>query len=148
MRLIKIVFTLFCCSLLTLQSFANIHSDKPIAFEDLPICAQNFILEYFSHMTVTRASYNTQADNRNYEVNLSDNTTLKFDEIGHWTTIESQDSSIPTTMIPDEIMTQVRTKDSAGNIRKIEKSEEAYHVTLLDRNEMLFNLDFTPIEDF
>ena len=147
MRLFRMMTVLLCCCLFTLQTFANITNDKPITFEDLPMTAQHFIQENFSHITVTRASYNTQMSNRFYEVNLSDNTCLKFDETGQWTTIECQDTTIPDSMIPEQIGNQVDQIFPGAQIRKIEKSENLYKVTLLSRDELVFDSHYNLLDE-
>ena len=142
MTISKFTFTFICSCLMTLQTFANIHSDEPITFEELPLSAQTFIQDNFAHFTVTRASYNTQTCERCYEVHLSDNTTLQFDEIGNWSAIEREDAEVPASMIAEEIKTFINENYPGAAIHKIEKEVHQTKVVLSSKEELVFDANY------
>ena len=146
MRLLKMTLTFLCCYLIALQSFAYTPSDEPITFEDLPLTTQTFIQEQFAHMTVTRASYNTQDCLKCYEVHLSDNTTLRFDDMGNWCAIERVDSEVPTALIPERIQQTLNDRFAGIGIYKLEKDTNSIKVGLANKEELVFNTDFQLLD--
>ena len=136
-------FALFGLMALQTPLFAE---DKPVTFEQLPQSAQLLIKENFSSLTVARATFDSDRDDNNYEVMLSDSTTIEFDKNGNWTEIECQNAAVPANLVPEAIAQHVAEKYAGATIQKIEKEDNRIEVTLSTNEEITFNARFEVIE--
>lgn len=75
-----------------------------------------------------------------YEVILTDGTEITFDNSGNWKEIEMrQNTSVPSKLIPQGIVSEVNRAQKGTKIIGIEKDRRGYDVTLSNGIEMKFN---------
>lgn len=130
---------------MTLQTSA-FATDEVIDFEALPETAQLLIKDSFSNLTVARATFDADLGDKNYEVVLSDSTTIEFDKAGNWTEIECENSAVPANLVPEAITKYVGEKFADATIKKIEKEKDNTKVTLSNETEIEFNAKFEVVE--
>ena len=136
-------FAFFGVMALQTPAFAT---DEVIDFETLPEIAQLLIKENFSSLTVARATFDADLHDKNYEVVLSDSTTIEFDKEGNWTEIECENGAVPAKLIPEAITKYVAEKFTGVDIKKIEKETDSIEVTLSNDVELTFNAQFELVE--
>ena len=145
MKLFKkaLLFAFFGVMAIQTSAFA---ADEVIDFEQLPQNAQLLIKDNFNNLTVARVTFDADLDDNNYEVVLSDSSTIEFDKEGNWTEIECEDCAVPANLVPEAITKYVAEKYSDAIIKKIEKEATTTKVTLSNETEIEFNDNFEVIE--
>lgn len=121
-------------------------ADEVIDFEQLPETAQLLIKDNFSSLTVARATFDAELGDKNYEVVLSDSTTIEFDKAGNWVEIECENAAVPSNLVPEAITKYVAEKFADATIRKIEKNKENTEVTLSNGQELTFDANLKVVE--
>ena len=136
-------FAFFGVMTLQTPAFAT---DEVIDFEQLPEIAQLLIKDNFHNLTVARATFDADLADKNYEVVLSDSTTIEFDKTGNWVEIECENTTVPASLVPEAIAKHVTEKFADATIKKIEKENGTFKVTLSNETEIEFNASFQVIE--
>ncbi|MCM1516120.1 MAG: PepSY-like domain-containing protein [Paraprevotella sp.] len=141
----KLTFILVC--LLTLCA-ATISADneRAIQVSQLPAAAQQFIKKHFASRQVALAQVENNFISKEYNVVFSNGDNIEFDNKGNWKEIDCKFSSIPTAVIPAQIMKYVQENYTDTTIKKIEKDRRKYEVKLSNRMELSFDLKFNLID--
>ena len=121
-------------------------SDRPIAVENLPQQAQQFIKRYFSNVGVTFAKEDRDMLSREYEVLFADGSTVDFTANGEWKSVECKGTAVPADIVPQQIKDYVAKSYPDAQIRKIERDRNDYEVSLSNRLELKFNKEFKLVE--
>ena len=121
-------------------------SDRPIAVENLPQQAQQFIKRYFSNVGVTFAKEDRDMLSREYEVLFADGSTVDFTANGEWKSVECKGAAVPADIVPQQIKDYVAKSYPDAQIRKIERDRNDYEVSLSNRLELKFNKEFKLVE--
>ncbi len=141
-RLLLLVVSLF-----TMQAVMWADDDKPIAVDQLPQKAQQFIKQYFSESTIALAKMETDIFSKSYDVIFTNGNKAEFDKSGNWTEVDCKYSKVPETIIPTAIKTYVNQNYPNRKIIKIEKEDKGgYEVKLSDGWEVKFNKKFNVID--
>ena len=121
-------------------------ADRPIAVENLPQQAQQFIKRYFSNVGVTFAKEDRDMLSREYEVLFADGSTVDFAANGEWKSVECKGTAVPADIVPQQIKDYVAKSYPDAQIRKIERDRNDYEVSLSNRLELKFNKEFKLVE--
>ena len=132
-------------SVVLIQNVTLADSERLISPEQLPAAAQKLIKTYFWTQTVTYAKVDGYMFDVDYEVRLSDGTTIEFDRKGNWKNIECKPNSVPEKLVPARIAEYVSMNYSAAKILKIERNKRSYEVELSNRLELTFDLKFNLV---
>ena len=122
------------------------NSDRPIAVENLPQKAQQFIKKYFSQIKVTYATEDRDVISKDYEVMFADGSKVDFAANGEWTSVECKGKAVPAGIVPQQIEAYVKQNYPDAQIRKIDRDRTDYEVSLSNRLELTFNKNFKLIE--
>ena len=122
------------------------NADRPIAVENLPQKAQQFIKKYFANVGVTYVTEDRDVISKDYEVMFADGTKVDFAGNGEWTSVECKGVAVPADIVPQQIKDYVKQNYPDMQIRKIDRDRNDYEVSLSNRLELTFNKDFKLIE--
>ena len=128
----KIVLAL-CLIIVSSTSFAK---DIQVKVSNLPKGIITFVTKYFPSTKITKASQ--EADDKDYNIKLSNGAELEFGKNMDWTEIISK-TTIPAGIIPHGVTDYVQHKYPGKYIKYIERSKQGYDIKL--NNNKKFQLD-------
>lgn len=138
MNSIKIISNIFFLSFL-FASMVSFGQDKVIPAAELPATIQSYISTHFSKQTITKA----EKDLKEYEVELSDQTELKFNNQTEIIKIDGK-TALPESVIPKKIADYVKTNYADQFITGWETEWQHQEVQLNNGVE----LEFTMKDEF
>lgn len=141
----KLTFILVCLFTLCAATLSA-DNEKPIQVSQLPAAAQQFIKQHFAERQVALAQVETEFRTKTYTVTFSDGDHIDFNGKGKWEEIDCKASSVPTAVIPAQIMKYIQEKYKGATVKKIEKDRRQYEVELSNRMELTFNSKFSLID--
>jgi hypothetical protein len=130
-------------SVVLIQNVTLADSERLISTEQLPAAAQKLIKTYFGTQTVTYAKVDGYMFYVDYEVRLSDGTTIEFDRKGNWTEVVLRQDGVPAELVPAQITQYFNNAHPGAKVVKIEREARSYEVTLSNGFEYTFNKKFT-----
>lgn len=120
--------------------------DKPIAFEQTPVAAQQFIKTYFPKAKVLYAKVDQDVFDRTYDVMMADGSQVEFNKSGEWTEVDCLNVPVPAAIVPQQIKTWVAAQYEGQQIVSISRDKRGYDVKLSNRFEVEFDLNFQVID--
>lgn len=139
----KILLSLL--TLILIAGTANAQSKKKnIDPDNLPKVANELIQKHWPSCVID----NAYMRGREYEVLLSDGTTIEFDAKGVWKEMECTDG-LPVTLVPVYITRYIVNRYPKQLIIDCEKMRGGYEVTLTNGLEIQFDLrgNVTHVDD-
>lgn len=121
---------------------ASADNNKPIAFEQLPQQAQQFVKTHFADVKVTLSTVESGLIEKTYDVALNNGTKLEFDRKGQWTEVACPTTYVPSQVLPNEIKAYLETTFPQSKVTKVEREDGRYEVTLENGTEVTFNKKF------
>ena len=121
---------------------ASAENNKPIAFEQLPQQAQQFVKTHFADVKVTLSTVESGLIEKTYDVALNNGTKLEFDRKGQWTEVVCPTTCVPSKVLPNEIKAYLETTFPQSKVTKIEREDGRHEVTLENGTEVTFNKKF------
>lgn len=124
-------------------------ADKPITYAELPRVAQTFVAKYFAGRSPVRVQMDRELRGTTYELRLSDGTELEFDSRGLWTEIDGKRTALPTSFIPQPIVSYIKKQHPSEAIVQIEHRRGGYQLELSSGIELRFDkqLRFVGYDD-
>lgn len=141
----KQVLILFV-SLFMLQITVKADKEKVITMEQLPALAQTFIKKYFPTSEVLLIKMESEWIEKQYNVNFTNGDKIEFDKNGNWKEIECTKSSVPASIVPQQIKDLVAKRYPKTQIVKIEKDRGTYDISLSNKIDLEFDKDFNLID--
>ena len=141
-KFIVIALAVFSFGIIT----ANADNDRLIAKETLPQKAQQFINRYFGDIKITYVKEEREFLERTYEVMFADGTKVEFNRNGEWKEVDCRHSSVPTPIIPAQIMKYVKDNYPDVKVMQIERDRIDYELKLSNRLELTFDTKFNIID--
>lgn len=133
MKQTKIFLITILALMMSVVCFAD---SNPIPAERLPQAAKAFIKKEFANAKVLRAERETDA----YMCRLDNDIDIEFNLKGTWIKMDgSVRTSLPSSVIPQNIYKYVKTHYPKYGISQIEKGRYGYKVEL----DSKYNLKFT-----
>ncbi len=120
--------------------------DKPIAFEQTPVAAQQFIKTHFPKAKVLYAKVDQDVFDRTYDVMMADGSQVEFNKNGEWTEVDCLNVPVPAAIVPQQIKTWVAAQYEGQQIVSISRDKRGYDVKLSNRFELEFDLNFQVID--
>lgn len=140
----KKLFLLLVC-VFTMQSMMA-DNDKPIAFNQLPAAAQQFITKYFPNAKVAFSKMESKLFGSTYDVVFINGDQLEFDKQGEWTEINCKHQSVPEAVVPAQIKQFVSSNYPDAKFLSIERDRDSYEVKLSNFWEIKFDKKFNVID--
>lgn len=142
-KLFKFIPMLLIAVLGIALSSCDNDKDEPISTDQLPTKATEFITQYFPSARII----SSQKDKNEYEVKLSEGTTIDFNKDGEWIDVDAADGkTLPTGFYPAEIDNYLAQYFAGQGISEISKVQRGYEVELITTTEILFGHDGSFIE--
>lgn len=136
---------LLLVSVFTLQ-FASADNDKPIAFEQLPATAQQFVKQNFADQKVAFVKKESELFDASYELMFVSGDKIEFNKKGEWTDIRCKHTGVPAAVVPAKIAEFVKSSYPDAKILSLEKDRYSYEVRLSNFWEIKFDLQFNVID--
>ena len=121
-------------------------NDKPIAVNQLPQKAQQFIKTHFPKEKVAFAKLERDFLETTYEVVFTNSTKLEFKKDGEWKEVDCKYSTVPMKIIPAQITQYVSQNYPDTQIVKIDRDKRDYEAKLTNGLELTFDLNFNLID--
>ena len=113
---------LLLVSVFTFQ-VAMADNDKPVAFEQLPAAAQQFVKQNFPNVKVAFAKMENKLFGASYDVVFINGDNLEFDKNGQWTIAKGFDTFMPLgPYISDEVDPSKLDIECRVNGKTVQKS--------------------------
>ncbi|MDR2887210.1 MAG: PepSY-like domain-containing protein [Bacteroidales bacterium] len=138
--------TFLLAGLIMMASAAFADNDKPVTVKELPVDAQQFIEKYFPGAKVALAKEENERYYKSYEVIFADGSKIEFDGNGQWTEVDCRSTPVPSGIVPQQIVDYVTANYAGATISDIDRDTRDYEVSLSNRLELTFNLQFNLID--
>lgn len=125
---------------------ANADNDRLIAKENLPKTSQQFIDRYFGDVKITYVKEERDFLERTFEVMFADGTKVEFTRNGEWKEVDCRHSSVPSPIVPIQIMKYVKENYPDVKVMQIERDKIDYELKLSNRLELTFDKKFNIID--
>ena len=109
--------------------------DKPIAFEQTPVAAQQFIKTHFPQAKVLYAKVDKDVFDRTYDVVMADGSQVEFNKNGEWTEVDCLQVAVPAAI-----------QYAGQQIVSISRDKRGYDIQLSNRFEVEFDQNFQLID--
>ena len=112
-----------------------IKNDKMVFANELPADAKHFLQENFPNQDVAYA----EKKGTEYEINLNDGTEVTFSKEGFWDKVDCKLKSIPTTLLPENIIDNVKELFNDALVLCANKKGMAYSIMLSNGVSLKFD---------
>lgn len=113
-------------------------NDQIITISALPDSAKEFVSQYFPQLTIVSA----KIDGNEYEVKLTDGTTIDFDKTGNWIDVDAPNGkTVPGGFYPEGIDMYILANYPENGINEISKEFRGYEVDLTSGIDLKFDVD-------
>ena len=117
-------------------------NDRVITFDQLPTQAQTLLKKHFAD----KVPLVVTVDWDDYKVMYQSGEKVEFDKKGNWKEFECKTSAVPTSLIPEQIKTKVKTTFPGAVILKLDRDRRGYSVKLNNGMEIEFDKKFQVVE--
>lgn len=127
--------------------YANTFMDREVVimFEKLPATAQKFLNKHFPQQPILSIVKDADGLEVDYSIYYEDGTEVKFDRKGNWESVEHEYSSIPESVLPEQILNMIKSKHPerkvTGITRDLTGRDKGYEVELDNVLELRFDLE-------
>ncbi|MDO5074769.1 MAG: PepSY-like domain-containing protein [Bacteroidales bacterium] len=121
---------------------AQAEDDRPIAYQQLPQAAQNFVSQHFKGSTPSLTKEERGVFHRSYEVLFTNGNKIEFDRSGRWTDIDCRYSQVPASVVPVPIAQYVKQHFPNVRIVELQRERRGYSVDLSNKIELDFDKRF------
>lgn len=105
---------------------AEITSSNIVFANDLPIHIKLFVQKHFPLQSIIFVEHK----DTEYEIYLNDGTEVNFTENGIWENIDCKQQTVPASLLPEKVVTYVKSLFDDALIVKVGKNTQGYEVTL------------------
>lgn len=121
-------------------------NDRPIAVDQLPQKAQQFIKQHFPKLKVALAKEEREFLDLRYEVVFANSVKIEFLKDGEWKEVDCKYSAVPAAIVPVKIAEYVAKNYEDVQIVKIDRDKREYEVDLSNGLELTFDTKFNLID--
>lgn len=121
-------------------------NDRPIAVDQLPQKAQQFIKQHFPKSKIALAKEEREFLDLRYEVVFANSVKIEFLKDGEWKEVDCKYSAVPAAIVPVKIAEYVAKNYEDVQIVKIDRSKREYEVDLSNGLELTFDTKFNLID--
>lgn len=97
-------------------------ADMVVPANQLPAAAQNFISTHFKGVGIGLV----ERDMNSFDVVLTDGTKIDFNINGEWTKVDGKYKAIPTSFIPNAVLSKVKATQPNAQIMKVDREFGGY----------------------
>ncbi len=121
-------------------------NDRPIAVDQLPQKAQQFIKQHFPKSKIALAKEEREFLDLRYEVVFANSVKIEFLKDGEWKEVDCKYSAVPAAIVPVKIAEYVAKNYEDVQIVKIDRDKREYEVDLSNGLELTFDTKFNLID--
>jgi hypothetical protein len=136
----NLTVTAFCFAVSVFNASAD--NAKPIAFNQLPAQAQQFVKQHFADSKVVVTTLENEILDKSYDVALENGTKLEFNNKGEWTEVTCTSGCVPCKVLPQGVTNYLKANFPKAEVKKIERDNGRYEVELRNGTEITFNKKF------
>lgn len=136
---------IFIASLMAFSAMAQA-DERPVNFNQLPQSAQTFVNTNYPGEKVSFVTVDDDLIRPEYQVVMANGVMIEFDNGGRLEKIETRNGSIPSGIIPVQIVEAVGMYYPDAKVIEYEVGRKTYEVKLSNRMELKFNSRFNIIE--
>lgn len=136
---------IFIASLMAFSAMAQA-DERPVNFNQLPQAAQTFVNTNYPGEKVSFVTVDDDLIRPEYQVVMANGVMIEFDNGGRLEKIETRNGSIPSGIIPVQIVETVGMYYPDAKVIEYEVGRKTYEVKLSNRMELKFNSRFNIIE--
>jgi hypothetical protein len=141
MKKLLITLTILLTTATVVFGEGYISDDRPIAYEQLPTTAKQFIKTHFPEAKVALTTTEREMWGPKYEVIFTDGTKIEFLSSGEWDNIDCKYTRVPDAVIPAAILAFVKQNHPENFITEIDKERIGYEVNLNNSIDLYFTLN-------
>lgn len=140
--MIRKLIVVIAMALGVLSASAFLPLDKySINRDDLPQQARDMLDEHFPKAKVSMVKVDKHFLKRtDYDVKLTNGTKIDFSNKGRWVSVDCKKKSVPESLVPKAIRTNVDKKFGGEKITRISRSSLYYTIGLADGRELKYDL--------
>ncbi len=133
------LFSLMFAVVLGLGAMSCSDDDNDLISPDkLPEQAKTFISTYFPSATIL----NTVKDKDEYDVTLTDGTTIDFDKAGNWKDVDATPGkTVPSGFYPSSIDSYIAENYPGQGVNEISRDKRGYEVELTSTIDLHFDTE-------
>ncbi|MDR2893972.1 MAG: PepSY-like domain-containing protein [Alistipes sp.] len=139
----KLLVTL-CALSVSLPLLAG--DDRPIAMEQLPVPAREFVKAHFDGVKVALSTVDRELTDTTYEVFFADGRKVEFDGKGRWKEIDCKHDRVPAAAVPEAIAAHIEANYPGRHVTEISRDRRDYEVQLDGGLELTYDTKFRLIE--
>lgn len=118
---------------------AKADDDRMINWEQLPAQAREFLTTHFEGKALSLAKEDRELFEVRYEVVLVGGEKIEFTRSGAWEEVSCRYASIPSAIIPPEILSQVQSRYPDVAVTEINRESKRYELQLSNGMELIFD---------
>lgn len=118
---------------------AKADGDRMIDWEHLPAQAREFLTTHFEGKALSLAKEDRELFELRYEVVLVGGEKIEFSRSGVWEEVSCRYASIPSAIVPHEILSQVQRRYPEVAMTEISRERNRYEVQLANGMELIFD---------
>lgn len=138
MRTLQVLFV--CMAGLVATACTGEH--RPIALEQLPAAAQQFISVHFEGVQVAYVIEDKDFMSKSYDLGFVSGDKIEFAKDGEWTDVDCKYSAVPASMLPTQLANYLGKTYPAIPVKQIERDKRGYEVKLDNGFELKFDSQF------
>lgn len=120
----------------------------PSKESELPKEAKTFIAKYFANDRILKVEKEDGRRGTEYEVDFVSGAELNFKSDGSWKEVKvKRGQAVPDAIVPDAILSFVKTNHKGKTIREISMKRGHYEVELSDGTELKLTKEAKPVTD-
>lgn len=120
---------------------ASADAAKPLNFDKLPICAQEYIKSNIPELSIATI----KKDGSEFDVVFANGMTISFDKKGVWRKIKCKKYRVDERLVPALIREKTNELYPGCDYEKIEKKGKNFEIELVNGIELTFNSKYKLI---
>jgi hypothetical protein len=136
----NLTVTAFCFAVSVFNASAD--NAKPVAFNQLPAQAQQFVKTHFTDSKVIVSTLESDILEKSYDVALNNGAKLEFDGKGQWTEVVCPTGGVPASILPEQVKSYLKSSFPNAKVTKVERDNGRFEVNLENGTEVTFNKKF------
>ena len=121
-------------------------NDRPIAVNQLPQAAQEFIGKHFPAEKVAYAKEDSGFFDTTYDVVFTNGSKVEFFKDGSWKEIDCKYSTVPAEVVPAQIAAYISANSPDVKVVKIDRDRRDIEVKITNGLELTFDLKYNLID--
>jgi hypothetical protein len=140
MKKLLLTLVIFVAAASTACGKGLFSDDKPIAFNQLPSSAREFIATHFPAAKVALTTVERELWSPSYEVIFTDGTTIEFLSSGEWKNVDCKYTRLPEGILPTPILAYIKQNHPDNFATEIDRDNRRYEVNLNNHLDLHFTL--------